>query len=167
MRRSAAVLLLLLLLFAGAGCSGDDAPVVVLDGSARVPDAEGVVQQVDARRITLDGRRYQLSPELQAFSTYTLEAIPVRNRRGQYVQVGLDGDTVEWLAAYGVVVRAADGPATVYYTGVFVRAAGGRAVFRDGSTVELDRGVDVPARGVRVRVDIDPVRHRARSMTPV
>lgn len=166
MRARGAVLVVLLLALVG-GCSSDDAPVVVLDGRARVPDAEGVVQQVDGSRITLDGRRYALSPDLQAFSTYTLEAIPVRSRRGQYVQVGLDGNTVVWLAAYGAVVRAAGAPATVYYTGVFVGVRGGRAVFRDGSTVAFERGVGVPARGVRVRVDIDPARHRARSLTPV
>lgn len=154
-------------LVAAAGCSSGDDVVVRLDGSARVPDAEGVVQAVDHSNITLDGQRYRLSGKLQAFSTYTLEAVPVIGRKNQYVQVGLDGETVVWLAAFGAVVRAPGAPPTVYYTGILKQVDGGRAVFRDGSSVRLGTGVPIPERGTRVRVEIDPDRHRVRALTPV
>jgi hypothetical protein len=150
-----------------AGCAGGDEAALRLDGSARVPDAEGVVQSVDHSHITLEGHRYRLSGKLQAFSTYTLEAVPVIGRNKQYVQVGLDGDTVVWLAAFGAVVRAPGAPPTVYYTGILEDVDGGRAVFRDGSSVRLGTGVSVPERGTRVRVEIDPDRQRVRALTAV
>jgi hypothetical protein len=158
--------LLLVVVLAGA-CAKDEGPVVVLDGRARRPDAEGVVDQVSRSQLTLDGHRYAVSAKLQAFSTYTLQAVPVLARRHQYVQVGLDGDTVEWLAAYGAVVRAPGAEPTVYYTGVFRRMEGGRAVFRDGSSLRLAGGIAVPRAGTRVRADIDPERHEVRALTAV
>jgi hypothetical protein len=167
MRRVLATGLLLALALALAACSGDADPALVLDGRVRVPDAEGVVDAVSHAQLTLDGRRYRVSSKLQAFSTYTLEATPIAGRRDQYVQVGLDGDTVVWLAAFGAVVRPPGGSDAVYYTGVFQRMDDGRAVFRDGSSVRLGRGVPVPERGTRVQLEIDPVRHEARRLTAV
>lgn len=168
MGRRFVVIVLALMAVSVVGCSGgDDGPAVVLDGRARRPDAEGVVRQVSHSQITVDERRYRVSRTLQAFSTYTLEAVPIVGRRSQYVQLGLDGDEVVWLAAFGAVVRPPGADPAVYYTGVFRRVERRRAVFRDGSTVLLGPGVDAPAPGTRVRVEIDPVRHRARNVVPV
>ena len=146
-------------------CSKDERATLVLDGSTRRPDAEGVVDQVSSSHLTLEGKRYPLSSKLQAFSTYTLEAVPVLARRHQYVQVGLDDGTIVWLAAFGAVVRVPGSEPTVYYTGVFRRMEGGRAVFRDGSALRLAGGTAAPKPGTRVRADIDPERHEVRALT--
>ena len=126
-----------------------------------------MVDQVSESHLTLDGHRYPLSSRLQAFSTYTLQAVPVLARRHQYVQVGLDDGTVVWLAAFGAVVEAPGVAPTVYYTGVFRRMERGRAVFRDGSVLRLADGTKAPQPGTRVRADIDPERHEVRALTAV
>ena len=166
MRRRVAAIVLAGVVLTGA-CARDEAPSVALDGSTRRPDAEGVVTDVSRSRITVAGHRYALSPKLQAFSTYTLQAVPVLGRKQQYVQVGLDGDTVVWLAGFGAVVRMAGAEPTVYYTGVFRRMEDGRAVFRDGSSLALAGGVEPPKAGTRVRAEIDPERRRVRALVAV
>lgn len=160
MRRAVAVLVGGLLLVACRG--GGDPDRLVLDGRARFPDDEGLVTRVSVERITLDGKRtYDVSRQLQAFSTYSLQAVPLLQRQGQYVQVGLDGRTVTWLAAIGAVIES---PAPlVYYTGHFLRLEKGRAVFRDGTTLALGPGLATPRPGQAV-AQLDPATHRLRSL---
>jgi hypothetical protein len=148
----------------GTACSSDgDDGRVVLDGRARLPDAEGVVAAVDREHIVLDGgRRYELVEKPQSFSTYTLATVSLLQRKGQYVQVGFDGDRVAWVASVGAVTRV--DPPVVYYNGVLRRIEDGRAFFRDGTVLTLGRGVRAPVRTGFVRAEIDPDAHTVRKL---
>jgi hypothetical protein len=147
------------------GCrGGGGGHRVVLDGRPRYPDAEGVVEQISLARITLDGgRSYGVRNDLQSFSTYDLAAVPMLQRQGQYVQVGLTGKKVAWMAGIGVVVRTG-APPVVYYNGVFVRRDGERAIFRDGTVLRLAAGVTPPVEQGLVRAEIDPALHTVRAL---
>jgi hypothetical protein len=157
-----------LLLLAGAltfvGCSKGGGEHLVLDGRPRVPDVEGVVEKISFEQITLDGgRSYGVRKDLQSFSTYDLAAVPMLHRLGQYVQLGLDGKKVAWMAMIGEVVRGA-APPVVYYNGVLVRLDGDRAIFRDGTVLQLADGVTSPVDHGLVRAELDPALHRVRSV---
>jgi hypothetical protein len=161
----------------GSGaCSrgGGDEPVVHLDGSARVPDDEGVATSLSFTSITLDGKRtYPVSKRLISFSTYTGAIEPMVTRRGQYVQIGLDEEDgkkkMVWMAGIAQVLETAQ--PSVYYTGIYTRSlpagdgGAGRAVFRDGTVVQLAPGVTVPKPGTGVIVRIDPSSHQAVEVT--
>jgi len=157
-----------LLLIGGAlilvGCSKGDGHRLVLDGRPRLPDAEGVVERISFQRITLDGgRSYGVRKDLQSFSTYDLAAVPMLHRLGQYVQLGLDGKKVTWMAMIGEVVRGAAAP-VAYYNGVLVRLDGDRAIFRDGTVLQLGDGVTSPVETGFVRAELDPSVHRVRAL---
>lgn len=147
-------------------CSrGDASSELVLDGRPRLPDAEGVVEKISFEEITLDGgRTYEVSKDLQSFSTYDLAAVPMLHRLGQYVHLGLDGDKAEWMAGIGVVVRAGDAPPVVFYNGHFLRTEDGRAIFRDGTVLALADGVTPPIDKGLVRAEIDPTQHKVRAL---
>ena len=152
-------------LLIGGGCRGDGGHRLVLDGRPRYPDAEGVVEQVSFERIALDGgRAYGVRKDLQSFSTYDLAAVPMLQRQGQYVHVGLTGKKVAWMAGIGVVVRRPDAPPVVYYNGVLVRLDGRRAIFRDGTVLRLAAGVTPPVSQGLVRAELDPVLHTVRAV---
>lgn len=147
-----------------AGCSEGEDGRLVLDGRPRIPDAEGVVERISFERITLDGgRTYDVDQDLQSFSTYTLEAVPMLHRLGQYVQLGLDGQKVTWMAGIGVVVRSA-APPVVYYNGVLVRRDGPRAIFRDGTVLQLAPGVNPPVDQGLIRAELDPALHTVQTI---
>jgi hypothetical protein len=156
------LVVLVLLAVATSGCrrGGEEASGVVLDGRPRLPDVEGVVTDVSFTELTLEGgRTYRITRDLQCFSTYTLEPLPLLGRKGQYVQLGLDGSRVVWLASIGGVLTG-DEP-SVYYTGSLEREEDGRLYFRDGTVFRVGDGVQVPAPGF-VQVEIDPATQRAR-----
>lgn len=169
-----------LLLVAGAlllgGCTRSDDNRLVLDGRPRIPDAEGVVEEISFERVALDGgRSFAVSKDLQSFSTYDLAAVPMLHRLGQYVHVGLKGKKVEWMAGIGVVVRNPTAPPVVYYNGVLVRLENDRAIFRDGTVLRLADGVTSPAESDAasggqvqppslVRAELDPGLHRVRAL---
>jgi hypothetical protein len=147
-----------------AGCAKSSNHRLVLDGRPRYPDVEGVVDQISFEQITLDGgRTYGVQKDLQSFSTYDLAAVPMLQRRGQYVQLGLNGKKVAWLAGIGVVVRGA-GPPVVYYNGTLVRREGDRAIFRDGTVLRLAAGVNPPVEHGLVRAELDPALHTVRAL---
>jgi len=157
-----------LLLLAGAlllsGCAKSDSHRLVLDGRPRPPDAEGVVEKISFESVTLDGgRTFQVRKDLQSFSTYDLAAVPMLQRLGQYVQLGLDGKRVAWMAMIGGVVRGGAAP-VVYYNGVLVRIDGDRATFRDGTVLQLADGVTSPVESGFVRAELDPAVHRVRAL---
>jgi hypothetical protein len=157
-----------LLLVAGAlllvGCSKSDSHQVVLDGRPRTPDVEGVVEQVSFEKITLDGgRSYEVRKDLQSFSTYDLAAVPMLQRSGQYVHLGLDGKKVAWMAMIGEVIEGPSSP-VVFYNGVLLRLEGDRAIFRDGTVLQLADGVTSPVGTGFVRAELDPSLHRVRSL---
>ena len=139
--------------------------MVDLDGSPRYPSDEGVVTAISFERITLDGRRtYEVSRDLRAFSTVTRELEPMLSRRGQYVQVGLDGDTMVWMAGIAAVVPTT--PAAVYYVGRMVSVQDNRAVFSDGTVLRLAPGVGERERR-RFRARIVLARHVGVELVPV
>ena len=147
-----------------AGCSRSDGRRLVLDGRPRIPDAEGVVEQISFSRVTLDGgRSYGVRKDLQSFSTYDLAAVPMLHRLGQYVQLGLDGKKVAWMAGIGVVVHGG-APPVVYYNGVLLRREGRRAIFRDGTVLQLAAGVTAPVEQGLVRAELDPALHTVRAL---
>ena len=157
-----------LLLLAGAlplvGCSKGDDGRLVLDGRPRIPDAEGVVEQVSFEKVTLDGgRSYGVRKDLQSFSTYDLAAVPMLQRSGQYVHLGLDGKKVAWMAMIGAVVEGGAAP-VVYYNGVLLRLEDDRAIFRDGTVLQLADGVTSPVETGFVRAELDPALHRVRAL---
>jgi hypothetical protein len=161
MRRSWGAIALALA-FVLAACGGSsDSPVVKLDGSPRVPDAEGVVQSASAGGIRLDGgRSYGVSKNLIAFSTYDREPIQLARVRGSYVQVGLRKGTVVWLARIGLVTPGASGKAVVQYQGNLVRVRDRRMEFRDGTVLKLAPELKAPERVTgSTFVVIDPKRH--------
>lgn len=159
MTRRALVAAVGLLLLLGAACGRSaDAPGVVLDGSARFPDDQGVATSITLEKVTLDGERaYPLARSLKAFSTYTLKLEPVLGRQGHYVHLGVRDGKVEWLAGIAAVVPGS--PPSVYYTGTLVRRVKGQLVFEDGTVLRGSSGVANLAPG-KVTVRIDPATGR-------
>ncbi len=149
-----------------AGCfRGGEENKFALDGSPRFPDAEGVVEKISLERITLDGdRTYKVAEDLASFSTYDLSTTPMLHRKGQYVHLGLDGDTAMWMAGIGVVVRAPDKAPVVYYNGYLLKIQDGHAIFRNGTVLRLADGVKSPTDTGLVRAEIDPFRHRVKTL---
>ena len=146
-----------------AACRGGGEPDIKLDGTPRHPDDQGVATAISREEITLDGARsYKLSPRLRSFSTFTLETTSVFTRKGQYVQIGLDGKTVEWLAGFAAVIPD---PPRVFYVGRLEEVNGRELVFADGTVLDALASVEIPAPGRRVQVEIDPDRHAVRKVT--
>lgn len=125
----------------------EDAGFVELDGSPRRPDDAGVLTAIadDNSTITVDGELvYELHEQLQSFSSLDGSTQPLRGRLGQYVHLGLDGDTVVWVAGIGAVARIEGRPQTVTYLGT-IDAVDGRAIHLvDGTVFRLADGVDAP-----------------------
>jgi hypothetical protein len=147
-----------------ASCSSDDASgaattFVRLDGSPREPDGAGIVAEIaeDFSTIEIDGRTFAIAEDLQSFSSIDGSTQPLRRRLDQYVHVGLDGDTVVWIAGIGSVVTAAERD-VVLYQGTVAAAADDSFAFEDGTVLELADGVDSPEVGVRVIATIDVER---------
>jgi hypothetical protein len=164
---AAAALALSLALVVGAcggGSPGRATEHVPLDGSPRRPDAEGVVTNVasDFSTLELDGHRYTVAKDLQCFATQDGSTLPLLQRVGSYVQVGLQGSTVVWLANIANVVRRAGRPDVVYYSGTVFHVAVGTMIFRDGTVLRVAPSLHLPPpppKGALVTVTIDPERH--------
>lgn len=138
-----------------------------LDGSPRPPDEEGVVVAVDRKSIELeDGKKFGLSEDLVSFSTVNRHTISVLGTVGDYVHLGVDGDTVVWLARVGRVTVAEDKP-VVLYQGEIKEVQGDRLLFADGTVLRLEKGLEVG--GVRGEgfslVAIDPKTERVQGVT--
>ncbi len=132
------------LLLAACG-GGSDKPVVLLDGSPRVPDAEGVVVKASKDGITLNkGRTYTVSPHLIAFSTYNRKAIQLAATIGDYVQIGLDGKEVQWISLVGIVQVDDQGHRTTSYQGTLVAVKGKQLTFKDGTVLRLASNLTAP-----------------------
>jgi hypothetical protein len=154
--------LVLAALLGACGRGGGDDGHVALDGSPRVPDVEGVVAKLadDFSTLTLEGgRTYEIPKDVQSFSTVDGSTQPLRRRVGQYVQLGLDGRTVRWVAGFSAVVDGPSGP-VVYYTGTLRKAVGARLEFADGTVLRLAPGAGSVSQAVgeRVLASIDPER---------
>lgn len=145
----------------GACARGGGDQRVPLDGSPRVPDAEGIVADVTRERLTLEGGgTYEIGEELQSFSSQTMQAVPVLQRKGQYVHIGVDGDRLVWIAAIGSVVPGDD--PVVYYTGEAEEVEDGRVTFEDGTVLRLAKGVRPAVTTGPVVAEIDPAAKLVR-----
>lgn len=147
-------------------CGSSSKSVVVLDGSPRVPDVEGVVESVSAKRVRLDGKRsYPVSHDVVAFSTYNRRAVALAGTKGKYVHIGLRHGEVVWVGQIGVVQLNNDSR-TVLYQGNLVSVSGRRLNFVDGTVLRLAPGLTAPAdvRG-NTFVVIDPDRHVVQGAT--
>ena len=161
-RLAAAAVALVLLAACGGGDDGDE---LRLDGSPRFPDDEGVATALTRESITLDGKRtYDVSDRLRSFSTYTLEIEPMLNRKGQYVQIGLDGKSMVWMAGLAAPVTTAEGT-NVFYVGDLKRIDDEQAIFEDGTVLKLAKGVRADAGRVQARIDVR--RRRVAELRPV
>ncbi len=157
-------LLLGVVLSACSGDSGSSTPTtaVALDGTPRYPDAEGVVVDIaaDFSTITLDGgRTYRIQKDVQSFSALDGSTQQLLRRKGQYVQLGLNGDRVGWIAGIAALIRAAGQPPVAYYTGNLVEVRARKAVFEDGTVLTLGDALAAPEGPVRVRATIDASAH--------
>ncbi|MGH7858205.1 MAG: hypothetical protein ACREQY_12850 [Candidatus Binatia bacterium] len=158
--RHAAVLCLLALV--SAACSGEQ---TVFEGGPRFPDDEGVVTSISLERMQIEGdRNYVIGRDVESFKTRSHEPASLLSLKDKYVQVGLDGDEVGWIALVGIVVG--DDSPTVLYTGVFDGVDGrtDRAVFADGTTLALADDIDVPEEGQEVAAAIDARSHTVTSL---
>ncbi len=148
-----------------ASCSkADSDAAVILDGRPRYPDAEGVVTKVSRKSITVGSQTFAVSPDLQSFSSATLQTVPLLQRRDQYVQIGLEGETVVWIASISAVVRLAE-PAAFHIGKVkSVDAGERRLLFADGTVLRLADDVDLPPAGRQTTAEIDPERAVVRRL---
>ena len=153
-RRLTAAVAAALLSLGAAACSDDEAgsaaptptTFVALDGSPRTPDDAGVLTALDESFATLvlDGETvYDLSPAVQSFASLDGSTQPLKGRVGQYVQVGLDGDTVVWVAGLGAVVRLEGQAEHVVYLGKISTARADRIELQDGTVLRLADGVTI------------------------
>lgn len=144
-------ILIATLALAAAACGDDDGgdgPAVALDGTPRIADAEGWLVDVegDFATLTLDGdRTYDVDDDLLAFAAADGSVQPLLRLVDQYVQVGLDGDTVEWIGALSSVIEVPGEPTVAYFTDVLTEVDDGRAIFRSGTVLTLGSGAEVPA----------------------
>lgn len=138
MIRIAAALLVVCLLTVACG---PEEPASILDEGARFPDAAGVVTDISAQSVQLDdGSTYAISPEVESFTSKEhLVTALLRWKDGWYVHIGLEGDSVIWIAGIGLA-RGDSGQ--VNYPGVFDRMERGHAIFADGTAFMADEGVE-------------------------
>lgn len=145
-----------LLALGAAACSDDEtgtdasspATFVAVDGSPRTPDDAGVLTALDESFATLvlDGETvYDLSPAVQSFASLDGSTQPLKGRVGQYVHVGLDGDTVVWVAGLGAVVRLEGQAEQVVYLGRIATVQADRLELQDGTVLRLADGVTIGA----------------------
>ncbi|MEA3075491.1 MAG: hypothetical protein QOF60_399 [Actinomycetota bacterium] len=152
------------------GCSdasgGNNRTGIKLDGSPRVPTDAGIATVATAARIEIDGKRtYRVSRQLLCFSTVTLEPVPLVQREGQYVHVGVRDGTVVWVASIGAVLRAEGAPPVVYYRGTLRTLVGHTATFKDGTVLRLAPEIPKLDPDSRLLAEIDPTADLVRRVT--
>lgn len=151
-----------LALVAACGSGGGGESGLVLDGSPRLPDAEGIASIARPDLIEVAGTRYEVSPDLVVFSTHDLSLTPLVRWEGSYVQVGLDGDKVVWLA--GVAGIISGDPPLAQLSARVEAVDGDRVVLEGGTVVTLGKGIDPLPAGSFVIVRLDPISGRVREL---
>jgi hypothetical protein len=149
-------------------CSkGAPGPDLVLDGRPHIPSDEGILSALSEHRLSLDSSRdYALSPKAVAFAALSLQKVPLGGRISQYVQVGLVGKTVVWVATFSAVIQLPGKPRVAFHIGTLKRIdEQHRAVFADGAVLRLDPAVVAPGPvPIRVRAEIDVASHSIREL---
>jgi hypothetical protein len=153
---------LVLLFTVTAACNRGETSV--LAEGPRVPDAEGVATDISFEQVVIDSNEtYKILRTVESFATHSHDITPLLSWKDKYVHLGLDDDNgVLWIAGIGLVPKKDD--PRVIYSGVFQELVGGRAVFKDGTTLRLASGVKAPKKGVRAEALIDPKTDRATSL---
>jgi hypothetical protein len=168
-RRGAAVLLAISIVSAACSGGGDGAPKgpVALDGTPRRPDSGGVIERAERDAVVIDGTRYRVPDTLQAFSTNTLQPVPLVGRVGQYVQFANSGRTLDWIAVFGAAATIPGRGRVTFYTGILEKIDGDDLVFEDGTVLRAGPDVDVPKRvvGERLNAEIDVGSDRVQTVT--
>jgi hypothetical protein len=156
--RMAAAAMLAAVALVACGDEGDPQPDIALDGTPRIADTAGVVREATTEAIELDdGRRFELSEHLLAFSTINAELLPIRGTVGQLVLIGVEDDFAVWVAVVSDVVSPKGKEPAAFYQGRVVETDDERRViFRDGTVLRLTAGLPVPLRGALLQVEIDP-----------
>jgi hypothetical protein len=136
------ITLVLVAVMLAPGCRSE--PTSILD-QARIPDAEGVVEEIGPAGLKLlGGEGFEIDTTVQAFTTRSHDDLSLGALKGRYVHVGLnDEGRVVWVASIGLVPSGQD---RVYYTGVSDREEDGHVRFQDGTVLKLGPGVSVPER---------------------
>jgi hypothetical protein len=154
-RRSLLVAVALGLLVVPSACRGGGAepPAVILDGRPRPPDDEGIMTEVAADHLVLDGRtRLKVSGKLIAFASSTGQVTNLYQRRNQYVQVGVRSGTVVWLGAVGAILP---GPRPfVLYQGNVLTDEGGRLTMEDGTVLRAHPELPPVTGRLSLRLDV-------------
>jgi hypothetical protein len=166
--RAGAAAAVLALSSAVVACGGGaQAPEIVLDGSPRRANAEGVVTDVTFERMTLDGTRtFDVDPKLRCFDSGNLKSVPLLQRKGTYVQAGVAGHKVSWIAGYSAVVELPAKPKLAFHIGTVKSASAGEVVFKDGSVLKLAPGVAALPAGTSARAEIDVEHHQVSVLAP-
>ena len=139
---------------------------ITLDGSPRLPDAQGIVSSVSLTSLRIaHGPQLRIDSRLLSFSAANLAPVPVLGRLHQYVQIGVHRHAVVWIASFGTVVRAPGRAPAVYFFGRAVRLGKPRnLVFDNGVVLHVRRGVVVGHLPAPVRAEIDPDAGDVRSL---
>lgn len=139
-------------LIALAACSSEKS--ILERGGPRIPDRVGIVTDMTLDRIQLDGgRAYEVSEDVESFATRSHHITALLSWEGKYVHVGLDDDDrVRWIAGIGLVSGK---PPKVAYSGVVKRMENRRGTFEDGTVLDFESGLKMPAVGREIVVDID------------
>lgn len=148
-----------LVLLTAVACNRSAEPQSVYQkGKDRVPKDEGVVTDVNFERLTLDrDRTYQISEEVESFSSYNGEVMPLLHHKNHYAQIGVhEGKVVSWIAGIGLVLE--DG--FVVYNGTVKSADKKRLVFEDGTVLQMSVRAYIPEKGERVKATILPAKHQ-------
>lgn len=146
-------------------CSGGGGSGFALDGSPRPADDEGIVTDVDLESVTLDGERtYVVERDLRSFSALDLSTVPLLFTKGQYVQVGVDGDTLSWIGAIAKPLALAE--PVVLYTGEVEAVTEDTIVFDNGTVLQRGTNIDVAEDAGDVRVSIDPETKTVTEVVP-
>lgn len=158
MRRNFYLLLILGVVLSGCGRDTE----VEFPKRVRYASDQGVVSQIDFAKIRLDDKRsYSIREDVQSFSTYNGKVTPLLSWKDKYVHIGVDDDkNVLWVAGIGVLDRSVDPPVVYYSNGLLRRVDDKRrAIFDDGTVLQLDKDVKVLPAKSRVTAEIDSVRH--------
>ena len=159
----------LLLLLIAAGLLGacrtenEPAPKEIFGSGPRIPDDQGIATGVDFERITLDDKRsYNISSEVQSFSTYDGTVTPLLHHKGRYVQLGLEKREVEWVAGIGIL----QADQTVFYNGTVEKVDRKTLTFEDGTVLKMTNVVQAPGVGQRIRARIAPAKQGIIEIVP-
>ena len=147
-------------------CSQSEPQAAWVDGVARFPDDQGLATDVTFERIRLDDERsYEVPRDIESFSTYNGDIVPLVQLEGRYIQIGLrEGAVVEWVASIGVIQEG--DPATVVYVGIVEEVEGKDVIFQDGTVLQLSGAVDDPEVGERYKVTVHVGKKQVMELTP-